>query len=52
MDGFTSGIFGLAAGVLSLAIIALVIKNAQGTSSVIQSSTQGFASVIQAASAG
>lgn len=52
MNDFVHSAFGLAATIVGLALAALVIKNAQGTSQVIGSTTTGFANVLTAASRG
>lgn len=52
MNEFLPGIFGLAATVIGLAVVALVIKNANGTSQVVQATSTGFATVISAATRG
>lgn len=49
-DGFLAGLFGLAAAIVGLAVIATLVKNAQGTASIIGASTGGFADVLRAAS--
>lgn len=51
-DGFWAGVFGIAAAVVSLAVIATLVRNAQGTSSIIGSATGGFADVLRAAQSG
>jgi hypothetical protein len=48
-DGFLAGLFGVAAAIVSLAVIATLVKNAGGTSQIIDSSAGGFASVLRAA---
>lgn len=49
MNDFLAGMFGLAAGIVSLALVATLVRNSQGTSAIISSSSQGFADVLKAA---
>ena len=49
-DGFLAGIFGLAAAIVSLAVIATLVRNSGGTTQIIDSSAGGFATVLRAAS--
>lgn len=51
-SGFLAGVFGLAATIVSLAVIATLVKNAGGASQIITSSSQGFGSVLTAAMGG
>lgn len=51
-EGFWAGVFGIAAAVVSFAVVATLVKNAQGTSSIISSATGGFADVLTAAGRG
>ena len=43
------GLFDVAALLISLAVLAVLVTNAQGTSSVIQSATGGFAALLHTA---
>lgn len=52
MNDFLAGAFGLAATIVGLAVVALVIKNASGTSQVIGATSTGFANVLTAATRG
>ena len=44
-----AGIFEIAALLVSLAVLAVLIKNASGTASVIQASSSGFSDVLATA---
>ena len=49
MSGFTAGIISVATLLVGAAIVTTLVKNAQGTSGIISSSTSGFASLLRAA---
>jgi hypothetical protein len=48
-EGFWAGVFGITAAIVSLAVIATLVRNAGGTAQIIQSATGGFADTLRAA---
>ncbi len=48
-EGFWAGVFGIAAAIVSLAVIATLVRNAGGTSQIIGATTSGFADTLRAA---
>ena len=49
MDGFLAGIISVAAALVGVALITTLVKNGDGTASLINSVTGGFAKDLSAA---